>query len=239
MSPSTVFQRNEKKYILTQAQRVALLDRQAEELREDVYGRYAIRNIYFDTPDYLLARRSLEKPYFKEKLRMRSYGAPSEGCGVFLEMKRKCGGTTYKRRECLNQAAYREFLSTGHFSCVGEQIGRELDYFCTLYPLVPRVFLAYEREAYVGTKDGNLRLTFDTNVRARTSRLELDGAPEGAPLMDEDMVLMEVKAPCALPLSFVHAFEELGICGASFSKYGAAYREILREGGEIVCSRVS
>ena len=92
------FQRFEKKYLLTQAQYGLLLDGMSRYLRPDDYGRYTICNIYYDADNYQLIRASLEKPVYKEKLRMRSYGVPADGDNVFVELKKKFHGEVYKRR---------------------------------------------------------------------------------------------------------------------------------------------
>ena len=55
----------------------------------DHYGRSTIRNIYYDTDNYRLIRKSLEKPVYKEKLRVRSYRQVSQDEEVFVELKKK------------------------------------------------------------------------------------------------------------------------------------------------------
>ena len=85
------FQRCEKKYFLTPAQQQTLLAVMADHTRRDVYGEYTICSTYYDTEDWRLIRASIEKPAYKEKLRMRSYGTPAENGRVFAELKKKCG----------------------------------------------------------------------------------------------------------------------------------------------------
>ena len=87
-----VFNRYEKKYILSQPIYTALRKRLSKYMTEDEYGKHTICNIYYDTPDNLLIRRSIEKPVYKEKLRLRSYGIPTLDTKVFLEMKKKYKG---------------------------------------------------------------------------------------------------------------------------------------------------
>lgn len=89
----TTFQRYEKKYLLTPAQYQWIFQQLQSRMQVDEYGMYPICSIYFDTDDYRLIRASLEKPVYKEKLRLRSYGAPSRMEGpVFLELKKKYKG---------------------------------------------------------------------------------------------------------------------------------------------------
>ena len=73
-----VFQRIEVKYLLSDRQYTELLKRLENMAAIDSYGRTSILNIYFDTPDFKLIERSLEKPVYKEKLRLRTYGVADD-----------------------------------------------------------------------------------------------------------------------------------------------------------------
>ena len=73
MAYQTVFQRYELKYLLTRAQMNKVLAAMKPYMESDKYGRTTIRNLYFDTDNYRLIRHSIEKPVYKEKLRIRSY----------------------------------------------------------------------------------------------------------------------------------------------------------------------
>ena len=98
MAIQCCFERYEKKYCLTLSQQRFLLERMTPYMKKDAYGEYTICNIYYDTDDFHLIRASLEKPVYKEKLRVRSYGVPEEGDRVFVELKKKFDGVVYKRR---------------------------------------------------------------------------------------------------------------------------------------------
>lgn len=92
------FERCEKKYFLTPLQQEFLLCRMSRHMSADRYGKYKICNIYYDADDWRLIRASIDKPVYKEKLRVRSYGVPDEGGSVFVELKKKYDGVVYKRR---------------------------------------------------------------------------------------------------------------------------------------------
>ena len=98
MTIQSCFERYEKKYCLTLSQQRFLLERMTPYMKKDAYGEYTICNIYYDTDDFRLIRASLEKPIYKEKLRVRSYGVPEEDGRVFVELKKKFDGVVYKRR---------------------------------------------------------------------------------------------------------------------------------------------
>ncbi len=54
---------------------------------------------YLDTPDYELIRTSIEKPVYKEKVRLRCYGGSiDDSSTVFVEIKKKFESVVYKRR---------------------------------------------------------------------------------------------------------------------------------------------
>ena len=72
MKYQTVFKRYELKYMLDAAQKQQILLAMKPYMVLDKYGRTTIRNIYFDTDNYRLIRRSIEKPLYKEKLRSRT-----------------------------------------------------------------------------------------------------------------------------------------------------------------------
>lgn len=88
MGFQTVFKRYEIKYMLTQEQKQKVLKAMEPYMALDEYGRTTIRNIYFDTDNYRLIRRSIDKPAYKEKLRVRSYAQADADSTVFVELKK-------------------------------------------------------------------------------------------------------------------------------------------------------
>ena len=118
------FQRIEKKYIISPAQMEALLNVMRRHMTADRYGEYAIGNIYCDTDNFRLIRASLEKPAYKEKLRIRCYGVPKAGDKVFVELKKKCGGVVYKRRVTAPLPQAERFLRTETARPNGDRSGR-------------------------------------------------------------------------------------------------------------------
>ena len=233
------FRRIEKKYFISPAQMEALLGEMRRHMTADRYGEYAIGNIYCDTENYRLIRASLEKPVYKEKLRLRSYGVPTAEDKIFVELKKKCGGIVYKRRVTapLPQAAH--FLHTDTAPAEWGQIGQELQWFQRFYETVPRMFIGYDRTAWAGTEEPELRITFDRNIRWRTDRLTLDAGNDGKLLLPEDQILMEVKIPGACPLWLCRSLSVLRIYPTSFSKYGACYKAMCEENEPLVLTNYS
>lgn len=232
MKKETVFQRYEFKYLLTRGQQARLLSAAGARLRPDEYSHSSIRNLYLDTPDFRLIRRSLEKPVYKEKLRLRSYGVPREMDNVFLEVKKKVRGVVYKRRICLPLAQAMECLAQGSVPAAGGQIGREIAYMLRRYRLRPAVLLAYDRTAYAELEPSpnRLRITIDRDIRSRQTDLDLRLGAAGELLLAPGMRLMEIKTAHAIPLWLCAVLDQNEIRPTSFSKYGRVYEAHMRAG---------
>ncbi len=231
----TVFKRYEKKYMLNQSQYEQLTAIIGEHMQIDQYGKHTICNIYFDTDDYRLIRTSIEKPKYKEKLRLRSYGIPTLDSKVFLEIKKKFDGIVYKRRISFPLRDAYTYLTDGTYSRENTQIKKEIDYFLSFYRPVPKMYIAYDRIAYFCEEDSNFRITFDSNIRYRKDDLFLEHGDHGDVLLDEDMHLMELKIAGAIPLWLVKSMSELKIYPTSFSKYGTIYKKLFTEGEVTIC----
>lgn len=222
------FKRYEKKFILTPQEAEKLRTLTGNRLCPDRYGLHTICNIYYDTDDFLLIRQSIEKPVYKEKFRLRSYGVPGEKDMIFAEIKKKYKGVVYKRRVEAVPEEMARFLHEGTPLDQDQQIQRELQWFLCQYAPTPKVFLAYDREAMWSPVEQEFRVTFDRNIRWRGERLDLRAGDDGKLVVPEDTIIMEVKTPTAIPLWFAHILSDMRVHPASFSKYGACYiRQIL------------
>lgn len=230
MKNQMTFRRYEFKYLMDVGQQQAVLEAMAPYMVPDEYSHSSIRNLYLDTPDFRLIRRSLEKPIYKEKLRVRSYGRAEEHAQVFVELKKKYRSVVYKRRISLPQNQARACLD-GARPWPDSQIGAELAYTMDFYKtLRPLVFLSYERDAFHGVEDPEFRVTFDTQILYRREELTLNSKPWGVPILPAGQVLMELKVSGGLPIWMAHTLSELRIFKTSFSKYGTAYQNILLTG---------
>ena len=226
-APQLSFMRHEKKYLLSPQQYDRLRARLEPHFAADQYGMHTILSLYYDTPDYALIRRSLERPVYKEKLRLRAYGVPGPDDRVFVELKKKFDGVVYKRRIALPLHLARDCLQ-GRYRPVDEPTVRELAFFLGRYPLLrPAALLCYDRVALFGREDRDLRVTFDRNIRARAVQLDLAKGDWGGPVLPPDRILMELKLPLGAPLWLARLLSEEEIFPARFSKYGAYYQEAL------------
>lgn len=233
----SVFERREIKYMLSAQQYAALRTALEPWMEPDAYGNTAIHSLYYDTPDWRLIRASLEKPVYKEKLRLRTYGDADPDSPAFVELKKKYRGIVYKRRTAMPLRDAYAWLSGERQPEKKDQIHREIDWFLRIYPLHPAVLLSYDRIALVGKEDPGLRVTFDSSLRWKDRDLRLEGRGPGTLLLPRTSVLMEVKVSGALPLWLCRIFGELGIVPTSYSKYGAYYQEYrLEKNGVIYCA---
>lgn len=228
MAYQAVFKRYEIKYMLTAEQKNRILEVMEPYMSLDRYGRTAIRNIYFDTDNYRLIRRSIEKPLYKEKLRVRSYQTADASSPVFVELKKKYKSVVYKRRISMTEPEAMAWICKREPPPKQTQITKEIDYFCDFYGYMrPAVFLSYEREAFYAKDGGEFRVTFDDNVLCRRSDISLCSEPYGDRILEDGKVMMEIKCSDGMPLWMVHALTEQRICKTSFSKYGIAYQTLI------------
>ena len=232
MKYQAVFERYEIKYMITMEQKESVLKAISPYMQIDEYGRTTIRNIYYDTDDYILARHSIVKPDFKEKLRIRSYSKANKDSRVFVELKRKYDGIVYKRRIALPEYDAMKWMAgdrspeiESECKAASSQVTNEIEYFYNYYPgLKPMLYLSYEREAYKMKDGSDFRVTFDDNIKSRDYDISLESEAYGTELIDKGMVLMELKCSGGLPLWMTEILSKEHIYKTSFSKYGTAYR---------------
>lgn len=219
-----IFQRVEQKYVLTKEQKENLLKEIDEHIEKDKYFESTICNIYFDTKNNDLIINSLEKPTFKEKLRLRSYGTPNIYSDVFLEIKEKYKGIVGKRRIKLKLKDFYSYLKKQKYDETN-QIMKEINYYFEFHKLKPSIFIGYDRQSYKGIIEEELRITFDNNLRSRKDNLRLECGDFGELFFDDDTYIMEIKTLGAMPLWLVRALSDLKIYPTSFSKYGSIYKK--------------
>lgn len=232
------FARKEIKFLLDMKQYEYLMKFIPLYMEPDKYcvggKEYSIFNIYYDTSDDFLIRESLSKPYYKEKIRLRSYYSPAAPEDtVFLEIKKKIGGIVTKRRVSMTLAestAYlRSRIKPQVSKYITEQVFRELDAFLDHYSVAPKQYISYCREAFFGKENSDFRLTFDRKLTERRYDLGLEYESYGNYIIEADQRLMEIKVSDSVPEWLVNALSEMKIFKTSFSKYGRAYTNFIQE----------
>ena len=228
MEAINTMKRYEMKYILTKQQMLYLKDALKDHMEVDQYGKTSIASIYFDTPDDRLIRTSLEKPEYKEKIRLRSYGLAKPEQNVFLELKRKSEGIVYKRRIQMSEQNVISFLNNEDEEISDNQISKEIVYFKNYYHhLLPKILIIYDRVAYFD-KNSDLRVTIDENPRYRLKDLNLHTSMEGESLLNDGGAILEIKAQDSIPLWLTAILSQGKIYQGSFSKVGEAYKKCAR-----------
>lgn len=216
------FIRREKKYLLSALEYSNLMHDLKDHIRPDQYHKASIYNVYFDTPNNDLVIKSLEQPNYKYKVRARSYGAAS-GDSVFLEIKSKLDGIVYKRRATIPKQVYESYIR-GSVQIADGQVMKEIDHLFTELHLTPKLFIAYDRMSYIAREDPGLRLTFDSNLRSRSTNMNIANYDDCLPYFNDKTYIMEIKSKGGLPRWLVDTLNSREIYPSSFSKYGKIYQ---------------
>lgn len=227
MKYQSVFKRYEKKYRLDHEQYILLKKELDKHMEEDKYGLYKICNLYFDNSTYEVIRRSIEKPIYKEKLRVRSYGVPKSDDTIFFELKKKYNREVFKRRISLTMNEFEQYLEHGKIPNVSTQILSEIEWFMKIYEPYPKIYISYDRLALFGKENPNIRVTFDKNIKFRDYDLNLSKGDYGTHILNKEEYIMEIKVEGAMPLWLSDILARNNILPISFSKYGRCYTEYL------------
>ena len=214
------FQRFEKKYLLSDEQFRKMMVKMKGHITPDKFSESDIRSIYYDTKDHQLIRRSIEKPEYKEKLRIRSYKEVDDDDQVFVELKKKYDGIVYKRR---TKAKCKDLINDiRHCSFKDPQVGKEINYALSYYgELQPSIFIGCQRISFTGVDDKDLRITFDKDICYRMNDLSLKRTDADKKLTDQ--TVMELKIRDAMPLWLSDILDEVKAYPRGFSKVGNAY----------------
>lgn len=245
------FSRYERKFLLNKSTAESIQDKLLNYMEPDEYNRssefYTISNLYLDTADDYLIRKSICAPKYKEKLRIRAYGIPKEDELVYVEIKKKFCGLVNKRRTALSLNEAYDFINTcrkpEQKNYINYQVINEIAYMLKIYNAPKaKAYIAYDRKAFFCTNDKNLRITFDANIRTRRYDLKLESGDYGENLLEDDKVLMEIKTLNAIPYWLSRLLSEYKVYSTSFSKYGTEYKRMLlnnykAKGGKNICSK--
>lgn len=232
-----IFNRIEKKYLISGKQHRTLLKSIQKYMQKDGYFKSEVLNIYFDTSNYDLIIQSIDHPIFKEKLRARSYGGYDK---VFLEIKTKLLGKDanlgYKRRILITHQDFADLISgkatilklasRNIETSADLQIAKEVQYMMKHFNLQPKILVYYDRESYVD--DNGLRITFDRNLKYRHQDLTFHKKSSDLNYFKNNgkNVIMEIKTTIAMPLWLVQILSSEHIYPERFSKIGRIYEKI-------------
>lgn len=225
--PIEIFSRKEQKYLITRQQYEALVERISPYMRHDKYGiagKYSVTSLYFENAQRSIYFETKNKLKYRQKLRLRVYDNTDLNGTAFFEVKQKHNKVVNKRRLVIPLAeAYRylndieDDLSLYHTSNL--QVLREIDHFRKFYQLKPEMIVSYNRHAFHGIEDAELRITFDLDLKCRKTDLALENGPYGENFIDENLVVLEVKVNHSVPLWLTRSLQELNCEQRSASKF--------------------
>lgn len=223
-----IFTRRELKYLITTEQYRELTKRLSPHMRPDIHGtdgHYTVTSLYFESPEHTIYMETKNKLSFRQKLRLRVYDETDRNGTAFFEVKQKHKKVVNKRRMVLPlREAYRYLKNTSthsfdHYETSNTQVLREIDHFRKLYHLQPEMIVSYDRHAFHGLEDADLRVTFDMNLRCRNDDLYVENGPHGVNFVDSNLVVLEVKVNNSVPLWLAHTLQELNCKQKSPSKF--------------------
>ena len=221
----SIFRRQEVKFVITDAQRGQIYDFVAGRIPPDVFGKYLVQSLYFDTEHWDVIRASIDKPVFKEKLRLRCYGVPDMGDTMYLELKKKLRGVVHKRRIAFPMGELAGRAVRDIAAADSSQVGRELHFYLQAMPVCEKAHISYHRTAF--EDDTGLRVTFDTDIRFRTNMLDYAHPEGGLEVLPPGLSVMEIKTLGGMPLWLAQALSGFGIYPGTYSKYGAGYKKYI------------
>ena len=243
-----VFRRVEKKYLISEDQMEKFLKSCKKNLRKNKYFESTVCSIYFDTKnDDLIVKqidKPVDKPDFKEKVRVRSYNTPQDDDYIFFEIKTK---HREGKDKIGDKRRFQLLLSDYYDWCAGKtdlieiakrkiektndvQIAKEIEYIINYLELEPKIFIACERQSYEGKEDSSLRITIDQNLRYRTNDLDLKFGADGKNFFDGGKnTILEIKTARGMPFWLVRVLNDLKIFPQPFSKYGKIYQQMKGE----------
>ncbi len=215
--------RVEHKFPMTKAQQKEFLRRAMPHLEPDRYPEYDLHNIYYDTKDNALIINCLGHPMYKEKLRLRTYGDPTDTTPCYMEIKKKFRTTGVKRRISIREEEAHSYMRQGIPLADHSQIAKEIDYLVSTRHLMEKMFIAYHRKAFSGIAESDLRITFDTDICFRLDHLSLHKTGTETTITGDDEVLMEIKVSDRYPMWLSEILTDMKLYRRNFSKYGTIY----------------
>ncbi|MBR3311836.1 MAG: polyphosphate polymerase domain-containing protein [Solobacterium sp.] len=223
------FQRTEDKYVINEDQAEMFLEACDAYIKKDLYYSYTVHSLYYDSPGNDLMIRGLEKPMYKTKIRLRSYGDPAENSAVYIETKKKFGDIVYKRRLGMSAEEATDYLEYGIPHHLKNNTADEIEYLLNLYNPEAKALILYDRTCYAAVSEKDVRITFDRNIRYRTQSPDLY-EKGNEKLLSPGTIVMEIKVSDRYPMWLCRVLTAMRLYRSSFSKYGTIYKNEICHG---------
>jgi hypothetical protein len=228
------FNRRELKFIIRTDQMQPFIDEITPFLNRDSNAgqarTYRVNSLYYDTEDYQAYWQKVEGEKHRRKLRIRIYGdqmvTPETEC--FVEIKERIEGSVRKRRIIVPYRDGQILCSQGYIDqrlvCEEDQpVIDEIAHMVMLFGMRPSCALRYDRMAFNGhpNYDPSLRITLDTNCRARIHDLDLSTttSEEMTFFLSPQLCILELKADDRVPYWLVQILHRHKFTMRRISKY--------------------
>lgn len=193
--------RHEDKYIISKAESIYLckiLDKILPTDSYAQYGCYQIRSLYFDTIDNHDYSAHLLGVCKRKKIRLRIYDLNTKQ--VKLEIKNKEGRYTIKETATIDKSEAQKIISGSidFLSSKNNPILHKVWRYMKSEKYYPCLLVDYKRKAYQ-YKPGDVRITFDTDIKAGKSFQIFDHQAKMFPFFPDEKVVLEVKYNQHLP----------------------------------------
>lgn len=221
--------RNEWKYYLSLWDCQPLKERFQTVMQRDphaVDGLYSIRSLYFDDYWNSSYNDKMAGVNYRKKYRIRIYNCSDTS--IRLERKLKLGNYIHKDSARLTRQEYEQIME-GKYDFLlehKEPLCREFWFECTSNLMRPKVIVDYEREPFV-LPEGDVRVTFDSNVRACAPENDLfDPDIPSYEMIPPGKTIMEVKFTEFLPLVIKEVVPPGEQEFSAISKYTLCYEKL-------------
>jgi hypothetical protein len=206
----------------------------ARNMEPDAFGeggsaRYDVHSLYLDSPDWRIFRETRNGNFARFKLRARVYDFAGVS-PVFLEVKARQGEAMTKTRAVVSREDGVAVLDGRLPGCAPSAALDNFRDHMDRYRAVPRVWVTYDRSAWVGGDRGLVRVTFDSKVRCGTPTVGLEPPEQWYDLpLVEGLVVLEIKYSGSYPRWVAELVRTHDLERKSMSKYRHAV-EVLTAG---------
>ncbi len=215
-----MFNRWELKYLVhvkTMYQIIEAIKNYVKPDENGMDGMYKISSLYYDTQDFKFYHEKADGQKFRQKLRLRKYAADRENS--FFEIKQRYNSTVMKKRVMLPDSDAHALgegaLASEQFHMEQRGVIEQIEYLLSVYALVPKLNVCYMRRAFAGIYEGDLRVTFDTNLKCSRHKDEQNQKY----MIHPSYAVMEIKADQRVPMWLIRVIQKHNLEANRVSKY--------------------
>lgn len=176
------FSRYEFKYILNERVRKKIETQINHFMKFDGFvhpdfdNSYFVRSLYFDSPTSFNFYEKIDGIKKRQKFRLRTYDTVLGKSSLFIEQKGRNVNRVYKHRMNIDDDDLNKFCKADNINYILDRYGNSklISQFITdtlKKNISPVVLVDYVRRPYVSDYDLNFRVTFDSHIRSRPSKI--------------------------------------------------------------------